>query len=248
MSEILLALESDDFVTYRKLDRSLVEQLYGVKILLNEMYKIRNEDERTIANFAATAMIAREQGARRVVVDSKLGNDTKQEMTKTVSSIVAHMKPKERRLHASYPKMLTVNGQIGVEGLSAFEQSTTSFGIEPVCFLTSSRMPEKEYRRYRMTPEEFAREQASFLLAETTMRTVICAAPDAETIADVSDEFELWVTGAYVFPDEQYMHARTASVDAVRDIATVCIFGSAILKTPDPRDELLCRLERLAKD
>jgi hypothetical protein len=144
-----------DLVAAKKLAESSGYRLFGAKVLINDSYVVSDGTERH-GRYGAIACILKRAGIRRIMIDSKIPNDTPFEMRDLTNSIVAGYSPLDTPTRKNdRPEFMTVHFTAPRKSLAMFRESASKLGITPVCFTTSSRYEEQDYIDLGSSSSEF---------------------------------------------------------------------------------------------
>jgi hypothetical protein len=241
MAEIMLAPRRGDLLVTKDLISSNFS-IFGAKVLLNDSYVVKGEVERH-ERYGIVAGILKNKGARKIMIDARISNDAPYDVQEISNSIIAGYSPKKHDYRSVVkPDFLTANFTAPRKSLAAFMINVSKLDTTPVCFTTSSRYEEQDFRDIGTTSVEYAKSSTS-AVSELGFKAVMIAAADAHIVKAENPDLFIFATGGVVNDSENSEHARTALYDETKELVDVFIEGSSILRSNAPQSEYELRFK-----
>jgi hypothetical protein len=247
MAEIMLAPRRGDLLVTKDLISSNLN-IFGAKVLLNDTYVVKGEIERH-ERYGAVASLLINKGARKIMIDARISNDAPHDVQEISNSIIAGYSPKKHDYRSVVkpesvvkPDFLTTSFTAPRKSLAAFMMNVSKLDITPVCFTTSSRYEEQDFRDIGTTSVDYAKSSTS-AVSELGFKAVMIAAADAYIVKAENPDLFIFATGGVVDNSENSEHARTALYDETKELVDVFIEGSSILRSNDPQSEYELRFK-----
>lgn len=261
MAEIILAADRRDFMRLREVPNSLLDEVLGVKILPDDGYSYHarqpaaNTTGESVARqitFPAACRLARDVGAKTIMLDTRFAHDKPEEVEASVRTVVSEMRVPPKRMDLKVrpkgPDFLTIHHDVPQDTMVAFAVAASRYHALPVCHITSSRFSRRDYELRGLNAEENAKKMAEFIVSEASgVGSVICAAADARVVKEAAPELKVFATGATLSMDDDFNHPRPALAEKVAAYVDTFIVGSTILASENPADQLERWQKLLAK-
>ncbi len=241
MIETMIALERNDLGTALRLGSKFFEGTAGVTFDPDEEFRIPTSGKPELANFTRAILFARRQlRVNAVLLDPRLNQDKPLKMKREIEHY-AMRGPREGMFSGiQRPSHLTVSYFTNREPKELFIKRCTQLGVEPVCYVTSSRSTDLDQTDRGLGSEDFAK-LATEACSQTGFKTMLVAATDAPFVKSENPDMKVIATGCVLTEDETTNHPRSALISEVAPFIDVAIYGSAVMSARDQFEALALR-------
>lgn len=233
-----MSLESDGLGPVTQM-HAMGREISGYLIEPGVRLKQENGDNKNhnVQTFVQAVVMAKLRlCANIVMLDPRLIQDKPEKMQKDVKFFLDHksnLAGRALRSPINYfqPTHLTVDYYANRASMHAFIDSCDEYGVTPVCFTTSSRSTEQDYKDRDTTAEEFAK-RSTDVISDIGFRAVFCAAADAQIVKDINPDLTIFASGGALDLTGE-LHPRPALIEGTREFVDYFVLGNSVYEKPD---------------